>query len=200
MPHYYSRKPPKTSVNKLVALNINNMKMIFETSPNVFSPGKVDKGTLFLLETICRESLIPNEGRVLDLGTGYGVIGVFLAKKNPRLTVYMIDVNESALRLARLNSKLNQVESRVKIIESNIYQSLEKTLFNTIYSNPPISAGWRVLEETILKAPEHLSKKGYMLMVFSRGAKKALFTARKVFNETNILSRRKGYVILLFQK
>ncbi len=196
MPHYYSRRQPKRKAERIISFIVKNIAITLETSPNVFSKNDIDPGTRLLLEDI----VVPEKGVVLDLGTGTGVIGIFLAKTNPFLKVYMTDINPLAIRLARLNAKINNVINNVVVLESDLYDKLDKHFFDAIYTNPPISAGWETLAKIIREAPVHLKENGFLMMVLYRGEEKAVELGKKVFVKVTVIKRKKGYSIIKFDK
>ncbi len=193
MTHYFT--PKKVGGGRgLTTIFVRGVQLTLYTSPGVFSKKGIDKGTLLLMETMT----IPEQGAVLDLGTGYGVLGVFLAKANPRLRVYMTDVNPRAVELARQNAKLNRVDDRVVVIRTNLYKGLEKHFFKAIYTNPPLSCGWNVIEKMISEAPQHLVENGFMEAVFAKGEEKALSIGKLFFTTVEVVKRKKGYTIIRF--
>ncbi len=198
MPHYYSRRQPKRGVSRIITYCYKEICLTLHTSPNVFSPTKVDEGTKLLIQSI--EGLVPEEGRVLDLGTGYGVIGIYLAKSNPSLTIYMSDVNPLALKLARINVRENGVESNTHVVKSDFYEGLSGIIFDSVYTNPPISAGFLSIQRIIEDTLKHLKKGGHLVMVLSRGWEKALRAGEKLYERVYIIRRSKGYVVLAFVK
>jgi len=138
----------------------------------------VDEGTLLLLENI----KIPSEGVVLDIGCGYGVIGIVVAKLNPKLKVYMTDINPLAVKTTKQNAKINNVEERIVVLEGDRYEPVKNILFNAIYSNPPLSAGMRVVEDIVLGAREHLVKEGFAQFVLAKGGEYLAREAMKIYS------------------
>ena len=195
MTHYF-RSDKRFWSKKLTPISIGNISLTLLSSSGLFSKGRVDAGTRILLENI----KLPSEGVVLDLGCGYGVIGLFIAKSNSRLKVYMVDSNKLAVKIARENARINKLEDRVVILESNLYEKIKNIKFNAIYTNPPLSCGWRVVEKIIEEAPEHLIDKGFMEAVFAKGADKAMKIASEFFDEVEVVKRKSGYTVLMFVK
>ncbi|MEM1619468.1 MAG: methyltransferase [Fervidicoccaceae archaeon] len=193
--HYYSPRPPRGKL-RLILDSVAGIQLKLYTSSGVFSSSRIDPGTRLLLEHL----VVPPEGAVLDLGAGIGVIGIFVAKANPRLTIYMSDVNRRALELARLNARANNVEERVRVVESDVYDGLRGLRFAAVYSNPPLSAGWRVVERMILEAPGVLEDEGFMQAVFARGERRAIELGSRVFESVEVLKRKSGYAVLLFRR
>ncbi len=190
-PHYYSSKA-RRGPRRLVSDYLRGVRVEFYTAPGMFSPGGVDEGTRLLIEY----ALVPEEGLLLDLGAGYGAIGITLAKAYPRLRVVMVEINPHAAKLARLNAKLNRVADRVEVRTGSLYQPVQGMRFTAILSNPPLAAGMRTVEEIIAKAPAHLAENGSLQLVMKKGAEKAINLMQQYFSDVKVLARKKGYTIL----
>lgn len=133
---------------------------------------------------------------ILDVGTGYGPIGLFAAKFWPDQVVDMIDVNERGLDLAKRNAQLNHIDN-VNIYASDIYSQVDKR-YGLILTNPPIRAGKKVVSTILAEAKNHLVKAGVLLVVIQK--KQGEPSARKLmeatFGNCEIVTRDKGYYIL----
>ncbi len=165
--------------------------------PGVFSPRGIDPGTTLLVE----HAEIPDRGLILDMGCGYGAIGITLAKAYPGLTVYMVDINRNAVKLAKLNAKLNGVEDRVVIMHGDLYKPLPRNLFfDAILSNPPLSAGMKTVEKLIREAPEYMKPGATLQLVVWRMHNLVEEAVRDVFGEFKVLASKKGYRVLLARK
>ncbi len=114
---------------------------MFTSDNGVFSKHTVDYGSRILVNHI-NYSIIP-AGKILDLGTGYGPIGIAIAKAFPNRHVDMVDVNELALSLAKKNAADNQVDN-VTIFSSDVYQQIDDQ-YAAIVTNPPVRAGKKKL-------------------------------------------------------
>lgn len=163
--------------------------------PGLFAKGELDKGTQLLIENL----ELPITGVVLDLACGNGIIGIYIALLRRDLKVYMSDVDARAVELARLNTKINNVEDRTVVVISNVYENLPKKMFAAIYSNPPLKAGWNVIEKMICEGPEHLIDKGYMQFVFAKGWEKAIEIGKRCFSEARIVKSKWGYRIVKYE-
>ncbi len=137
--------------------------MTFHTDPSLFSPGALDAGTKAMLS--CAQFSAAD--KVLDLGCGYGVVGIYLARVIGSDRVTLCDVDPAAIRLARLNSKLNQV-SGIRIIQSDGLSQIDDTGYTLILSNPPYHADFKVAKHFIEKGFNRLALGGKMLMVTRR--------------------------------
>ena len=137
--HYYTREPQSESRPAECEYTYRGERLRFRTDAGVFSRGEVDTGTRLLLEALPEEMV----GEILDLGCGWGVIGISVAKKWPGCRVTMADVNLRALELSRENAKLNRAEA--ECVESDGMAALEGRTFDAVVTNPPIRAGKQVI-------------------------------------------------------
>ncbi len=177
----------------LISDFIRGVTVEFETAPGIFSYDRVDRGTKLLLEV----AEIPSEGIVLDLGCGYGVIGITLAKINPRLKVYMVDINREAVKLARRNAKRNRVDDRVVVLLGDLYEPVKDMKFNAIYSNPPLAAGMDTVRRIITEAPQHLESKGTLQLVVRKGVEAVKKCMKETFGNVEVLASKWGYKVLM---
>lgn len=195
--HYFTSNP--TTNNDLILISdiLRNRVFEFYTSPSVFSKKRIDLGTKLLIETM----ILPKKGIILDLGCGYGAIGVVAASINPKLNVIMTDINSRSIELAKLNLKKNGIKN-VKVRKGNLYEPVKDLTFDCILLNPPISAGMKVVKAMILAAPMKLIKNGsFQMVVRSKiGVKVFPDLFQKVFGNYEIISRRAGYRVLLGKK
>ncbi len=195
MGHYYGSEKRK-SLYMLISDFIRGVTVEFETAAGLFSYEQVDKGTKLLLEV----AEIPDSGTVLDLGCGYGVIGIVIAKLNPRLRVYMVDINREAVKLAKRNAKRNKVEDRVVVLQGDLYEPIKNLKFVAIYSNPPLAAGMDVVKKIITEAPSHLEFGGTLQLVVRKGAKAVKKTMEQIFGNVEQLAAKEGYRVFLSRK
>ncbi|KGA98325.1 methyltransferase [Alkalihalobacillus alcalophilus ATCC 27647 = CGMCC 1.3604] len=196
--HYYSNKPTTESDEKKWSTTLCGFPFSFTTDRGVFSKGEVDFGSRFLLEELTTPII---EGDILDVGCGYGPIGLTIAKKHPTRTVCMVDVNERALELARRNALNNHVEN-VSIFVSDSLAAVEPTDFAMIVTNPPIRAGKKVVHDILARAYEHLATNGELWVVIQKkqGAPSAVEKLERVFGNCSIVKKKKGYYLLVAKK
>jgi len=166
--HYYKEETEIELQLGLVSAWIREKEFEFYTSPPVFSWRKIDKGTLVLAENM----KFAGSNSLLDLGCGYGVLGIVAAFFNPTLKVAMIEKSKRAAHLASLNVEKYVLKTRVEVINGNLYEPLKpKTpeekapAFDVIVSNPPYSAGKEVVNSIIEQAPKFLNKNGSLQIV-----------------------------------
>ena len=195
--HYYAEKPTSVGRKEIISDVVRGVAVEFIVEPGVFSRRRIDPGTKLLLES----AIIPEEGNVLDVGAGYGVIGITIAKLNPKLKVYMVDINKRAVKLCKINAKLNRVEDRTFIFHGNLYEPLPKNLrFNMIISNPPYSAGFNIVEKLVRDAKTWLKEKGTLQLVVRKGDKKLRKIMKETFGNVKVLASKSGYKVLLSVK
>lgn len=192
--HYYSRQPAAKSEPQSWQETVRGHTFQWTTDRGVFSKKSLDFGTKFLLETFEFPSA---PGDLLDLGCGYGPIGLVLAKEEPGRRVVMVDVNERALALARQNASQNGVEN-VEVIESDGYEKLENRSFAAVVTNPPIRAGKKVVYRLFEDTAKHLLPGGEFWVVIQKkqGAPSAVDKLRQLFPEVAVRNRKKGYFVI----
>jgi len=191
MPHYYSKNQstPLNLIKITVSARGNGIELI--SGSGVFSKEKADKGSLLL----ANECIIEDGWKVLDLGCGYGIIGIAIAKANPTVSVLMSDINRRAVSLAKKNIELNGLKN-ASAIESDVFEKI-KEKFNTILLNPPQSAGKKLCYRMIEESKEHLEKKGIFQMVARHniGGKELEKKMIEVFGNVEQIAKKSGYRI-----
>ncbi len=190
--HYYSKRPSTPRRRAIISDVIRGIPIELITEPGVFSPKRIDPGTRLLIENLD----IPEKGTALDMGCGYGVIGIILAKINPALKVYLVDINKRAIELAKINAKINKVQDRVIVLQGNLYEPVRDKKFNLIASNPPISAGLKIVEKIVEEAKSHLVEKGIIEIVLRKGVNTISSLMEKTYGNVEIVARKSGYKVL----
>lgn len=190
MAQYFENDSKLKSNENNIKVIINNEKFTFITDNGVFSKKGLDFGTRTLLESIDTNSI---HGKVLDLGCGYGPIGIYISAMTDT-KVDMVDVNLRSLKLAEKNSKLNNVN--VNIFESNIYSNI-KDKYDFIISNPPIRVGKEILYQFLFDAKNHLTENGTMYIVINKnqGAKTVLRDLNEIYS-VEVINKNKGFYII----
>jgi 16S rRNA G1207 methylase RsmC len=142
--------------------------------------------------------ILPQTGYVLDIGCGYGVVGISIAKFNPKIRVVMTDVNARAVRLAKKNLALNRV-SNAEVLYGFFYEPVEDLKFNGVLANPPVSAGMETVKAIVTGAPKVMAPKASFQMVIRSkiGSKilPALFA--ETFGNCSIVARESGFRVLM---
>lgn len=197
---YFASNPNTAHDEHVVDYHVDGIDLKFNTDAGVFSKMRVDYGSGVLIKTM-HEVDFPSAG-ILDVGTGYGPMGLFAAKFWPEQTVEMVDVNERGLTLAKRNAQLNYI-ANVQIYSSDVYAQVDKAKkFGLIITNPPIRAGKKVVSEILSGAFAHLVDQGILLVVIQKkqGEPSARKLLQKIFGNCEILKRDKGYYVLKAQK
>lgn len=145
------------------AATVHGVHLGFQTEPGLFSPQGVDEGTAALLANI----QFHKNDKVLDLGCGYGVIGIYAAKRLDPKQVFLIDNDPAAVDCAARNAQMNGVES-VHIQRSDGFRQLNEKGFTKILCNPPYHADFSVAKHFIEKGFNRLVVGGSMWMVTKR--------------------------------
>jgi 16S rRNA (guanine1207-N2)-methyltransferase len=195
--HYFTAHPKSKPKYGIIRTNLRGRSFEFLTSSGVFSKRRVDLGTRLLVASM----ILPEEGYVLDVGCGYGAVGVAAAAFSPNLRVFMVDVNTRAVWLAGENIKLNGVRN-AEVRRGYLYEPVKELSFNCVLSNPPVSAGMETVEAIIVEAPKHMADKALFQMVVRSkiGGKRLRITLEEAFGNVEILARKSGYRVLVSEK
>ena len=192
--HYFTEEPKSKLRLGLVRTWLRGLEFEFLTASGVFSHRRIDPGTRLLIEAM----VLPEEGTFLDLGCGYGPIGIVAARLRPQALVYMTDVNRRALALAEENAQRNGV-TNVRVLEGPLYDPVSDLLFDVILTNPPITAGIRkVVAPLIQGAAEHLKEGGSLQLVVrtTKGGRNILRLIEGSFSRWEVIARGGGYRVL----
>ena len=190
MGQYFTNEKLPSNIRK-TNCTVLDKKFIFLTDNGVFSKDGLDFGSRLLLESIPLDEVGAN---VLDMGCGYGVIGIVLNKLTGK-NIDMVDVNLRALHLSERNINENGC-SNCNVFESSCYENITSK-YDTIVTNPPIRAGKKIVYDILMNAKEYLNKNGNLFLVIRKeqGAKSLIFDLEKIYN-VSILNKKKGFFIL----
>lgn len=189
MNHYWTNEDLPSNLKKIETTILGN-KYSFLTDNGVFSKSGIDFGTRVLLESI---PIANFKEPILDVGCGYGVIGITIAKETKQ-RVTMCDVNKRALHLSKMNAEKNNVS--VEIIESDAYQNIDGK-FNVIVTNPPIRAGKKVVYDIVMNAKNYLETDGQLYIVIRKeqGAKSMIRDLEEIY-KVSIINKEKSFFII----
>ena len=193
MEHYYSADPTAKSEERILTYELNDNKFTFISDNGVFSKNHVDFATDFLIRTIVDEI----EGKVLDVGCGYGPIGICMAKKESVKEVTMLDVNHRALDLAKRNAEKNKVLDKVNIIESDGFSNVSEK-YDVIITNPPIRAGKEVIYKMYSDAKNALNDGGALYLVINKkhGAPSTIRYLQELYGNCEVMDKKSGFNVL----
>ena len=188
---YYTADPTSASKPVPCAFPYRGYGLNFMTDAGVFSKGELDPGTRLLLD-----ALPDMTGDVLDVGCGWGAIGVAVAKAYPDCRVTMLDVNRRALALCRENAQRNRVE--VVCLESDGLAAVAGQRFDAVITNPPIRAGKQVIYRMFADAAGQLNPGGALYLVIRRqqGAESCVKYLKTIFSGVEKLDKSNGYWVL----
>lgn len=189
---YFENNPNLKHNIETINYYINGENIKFYTDNGVFSKKGIDFGSSLLLKNL----EISNQKTILDVGCGYGTLGISIAVLHPTTQVMMVDVNERALELVRKNIVLNKVDNAT-CTESFAYQNV-KNKYDMIVTNPPIRAGKKVVHEIILDSINYLNDDGELWCVIQKkqGSPSAIKKLEETFGNVQVVITDKGYQII----
>jgi 16S rRNA (guanine1207-N2)-methyltransferase len=190
--HYYSPKPTAAHELHQVQVNLRGKSFVFVTDAGVFSKKNIDFGSQLLIEVM---EIAPNH-RVLDVGCGYGPIGICAAVLAKQGHAIMIDINERAIQLSRDNAVRNGVNN-VTVLQSDLLAQVSNQVFDRILTNPPIRAGKDVVHRIFEQAYDALAIEGQLWVVIQKkqGAPSAFAKLETIFGKVEEVTKDKGYRI-----
>jgi len=191
MAHYYDSDVTVNSKPERLLYRFQDHTITLISDNGVFSKSRVDYGSDVLLNAV----EVGEAQSLLDVGCGYGPIGLSLKAVHPQLQVSMVDVNRRALDLAKQAAELNNLTADIH--ESDCYEEVEGT-YDLILSNPPVRAGKKVVSTILTGAKDHLNTGGRLVIVLQKkqGAPSAKKLMADTYGNVEVLARDKGYYIL----
>ena len=195
MEHYFTNNENLKSEIKELSYSYDNYVFSFLSDNGVFSKERLDYGSRFLLETYLKNH-ISKPNNFLDVGCGYGFLGICLSKILD-VKGTMIDVNKRAVHLTKRNIEGNKVDCEAFV--SNVYEEV-KDKYDLIITNPPIRAGKKVLIDILDGSKEYLTKNGecWFVMRKDHGVKTMIKTLENSF-KCQIIDKSKGFYIVMMK-
>lgn len=192
MNHYYTDNKDLNSDRKEFEYYFDNEVFRFTTDNGVFSKKGVDYGSYILIKTIYKLDL---GSSLLDLGSGYGPIGIIIKRFNPNLNIEMVDVNSRAVELCNLNNLKNKTDIKVHLCDDIL--SLDHK-FDTIVLNPPIRAGKKIIYSLYEKSKEMLNENGHLYIVIrkAQGANSSISKLETLFKNVKTINKDSGYLVI----
>lgn len=198
MSHYFENDKNLKSEIRELSYKYNSSFFIFYSDNGVFSKNNIDYGSRLLIETYLKENDI-NEKRVLDVGCGYGFLGIMISRVTDSY-VEMIDINKRAVHLTNMNIKRYK-DFKGKTYVSNVYENVEGK-YDIIITNPPIRIGKEKLLEILIGAFDHLEDNGLLYYVIRKD--QGALSIKKILEENSInveiINKDKGYFIYRAKK
>lgn len=195
--HYFTRTPGSAHAHLEWEAVLRGRRLRFVTDAGVFSRTRVDPGTRLLIDSI----EVPQRGNVLDLGCGYGPLGIAMAALQPAAFVYLVDVNERAAGLARLNLAKNGIRNaEVRVGEG--FAPVADLRFALIASNPPMRAGKEVVYPLVEQSHAHMERGGrlWLVALTRQGAKTLARKVEEVYGNVAVAERGGGYRVLVAER
>ena len=189
MKQYFQENENLSADEIQICLEKFGHKFTFFSRKGLFSYDEVDTNSLILIENI------PNiSGSLLDLGCGFGAVGIMLAKINRHVSLTGCDINRIAVNIAKKNAAINGIEAKYLI--SDCFESVSG-FFDTIVINPPIHAGKEVVFRMFKQAKEHLAPNGsfYVVIQKKHGAVSSLSYLREVYDICETVYKKKGVFV-----
>lgn len=195
---YFTNNPNLKSELRTIIYKQKDKTLTFYSDNGVFSKDKLDFGSTLLLDTIFK-NINKDNLNILDVGCGYGFIGISIAKMLSA-HVTMCDINKRALHLAKKNIQENDIENLCQVIESNMYENITD-IYDLIITNPPIRAGKNVVYGILDGARDYLKEDGELWMVIRKdqGAKSTMTHLEEKYN-CEIVAKSKGFYIIKAKK
>ncbi|MGZ0051228.1 class I SAM-dependent methyltransferase [Brevibacillus gelatini] len=190
--HYYTNRPGAAHDEQQFSFVLRGKELRFITDAGVFSRDRIDFGSVLLIENMEMD----RHARVLDVGCGYGPIGLTAAMLADQGRVTMIDVNERAVDLARRNAERNGIKN-VEVRVSDVYSAVQGEKYDVILTNPPIRAGKEIVHRIFTEGHGLLVEGGELWVVIQKkqGAPSALKKLQETYREVIEVDREKGYCI-----
>jgi 16S rRNA (guanine1207-N2)-methyltransferase len=192
--HYFSERPRSPSSRRQLRFLFQGVVLVFDVDRGVFGSSGLDPGTALLIETL---GVRPTDD-VLDLGCGWGPVGVAAAKAAPEGRTILTDVNRRAIALARRNVSRNGLEN-AEVRPGSLFAPVPNQTFDVIATNPPYHAGRELVLRLLTEAPQHL-KDGGRLLVVGKGSQGILFyqswLSEHWAESVEVLARGGGYRVV----
>ena len=190
---YFAKRPASRQRPAEIHTIIRGHTFTFRTDAGVFSRGELDRGTQLLIDALD----IAACETILDLGCGYGAIGIVAASLSEGGRAFLTDVNERAVSLARKNIAANGI-ANAEVRLGPTYEPVSGMLFDKIVCNPPIRAGRTVVDEIITGAPGHLLGQGSLWLVARtrQGADSIRSRMSAAFGNAEIVKRGSGFKVI----
>ena len=188
--HYFTVNPNSAHAVRRVKFAVLGNELTFDTDAGVFSRDGLDEGSRILME-----ALPELHGRVLDLGCGWGAVGVSIKKRWSDIDLVMTDVNQRAADLSKQNLALNGVTAEV--LQGDGFENVTGS-FDFVITNPPIRAGKQAIYGMFAAARDRLCDGGKLYIVIRKqqGAPSALKYLREIFSEAEVVDREAGFWVI----
>ena len=196
--HYFSERPTSSEERRRFKATLLGSEIVFHTGAGVFSRLRIDPGTRLLVES----APLPKQGSLLDLGAGYGPIGLAVAKARPDLDVHLVELNERAVELAKENARANGLRN-VTVHQGDGFRALPgPAQFAAIFTNPPYRAGKAAVYAWVDESLQWLEPGGRLVCVgqTKQGVKSLAAHMAAVFGNAEEIAKGSGYRVVASTK
>jgi 16S rRNA (guanine1207-N2)-methyltransferase len=192
--HYFTPRPSAGGRREAITTTLRAHSVTLFTEAGVFSRQEVDRGTRLLIKHL---QVGPSD-IVLDLGCGYGAIGIVAALLAPEGRVTLVDINQRAVDLARENLLANGIEN-AEVYQSDGFAAIPDSAFDVIALNPPIRAGLTAVHRLIGESVEHLRPAGRLYFVgrTRQGVVRIAQKTAEVFGDVQEVGKGGGFRVYL---
>ena len=193
MGQYFENDTSLESKRRLLKLYINDNGLSFVSDSGVFSNDKIDYGSYTFIKTLLKEKRVNS---LLDVGCGYGTLGITLRYLDFADKVDMVDINNKAIELAQENIRRHNLDN-INCFYSDGLDEV-KDSYDAIVINPPIRAGKKVIYKMFNDSKNHLNEGGYLYIVIKKdlGGPSAIKELSNIYDKVEIINKDKGYLII----
>ena len=193
MSHYFENDVNLKSNKTQLKLYINDKVLSFVSDSGVFSSTQIDYGSFTFLKTLLE---LENVNSILDVGCGYGVLGITLKYFGKCQNVTMVDINPKAVSLCQENINYYSLDN-ISCFISDGFNEVNSS-YDQIVINPPIRAGKAVIYKMFEDSVKHLNENGSLYIVIKKnlGANSAITKLSELFKKVEVLKKDKGYFII----
>lgn len=193
MSHYFENDVNLKSNKRQLKLYINDKVLSFVSDSGVFSNTQIDYGSFTFLKTLLE---LENVNSILDVGCGYGVLGITLKYFGKCQNVTMVDINPKAVSLCQENINYYSLDN-ISCFISDGFNEVNSS-YDQIVINPPIRAGKAVIYKMFEDSVKHLNENGSLYIVIKKnlGANSAITKLSELFKKVEVLKKDKGYFII----
>lgn len=177
-----------------ISVKHGDQDFVFETESSLFSPNQLDSGSRLLLNSVAPDSA----KSILDIGCGYGAIGIILARMHPDKFVFLVDNDPAAIETTKKNLELNGIKN-AKVFKADVTYSTLPQKFDVALSNPPWSKNISVNPALVKFAFDNLNPGGIFAVVINKSFR-LQDEMEKVFGNVEIAFEESLYKILLSRK
>lgn len=203
MTHYYSKKQTSQLNEQQVTVRLLGYEFKFNTASGLFSKDHLDNATKLLIETASKElseSQKPNQQiTAVDLGCGWGVVGIILKRLHQNINFVAVDINERAIDYTTKNAKKNKAQ--IEVLQSNILEAIKEPV-DIILTNPPYAAGRDICFQFIEQSKNQLVDNGQLYLVarHQKGGKMLEKKMEETFGNVQTLAKSGGFRVYISRK